>query len=69
VNAAKTVVATAETDVTGFYYVARTGNLAPGSSYSAKVTRLPKPYKKAKPATKTFTWQGSPVDLGTFVLE
>ena len=62
----KTTVATTTTDATGFYYVART-DWPVGSSYSAKVT-LPKGYKRSTPAQLSFTWAGSQIELGSFVL-
>jgi hypothetical protein len=67
-NSSKTVVATAETDATGFYFFAKTSGLTANASYSVNVSRLPKPYKKATPTSQAFTWKGTAVPFSTFVL-
>jgi hypothetical protein len=67
-NASKSVVATAETDATGFYFFAKTSGLVTNAGYSVKVTRLPKPYKKSTPATQTITWKGNTATFNPFVL-
>jgi hypothetical protein len=68
-NASKSVVATAESDATGFYFFARTSGLAVDSGYSVKVSRMPKPYKKSTPATQAFTWKGTATNFNAFVLK
>lgn len=65
-SGSKTVVATAATDATGFYFFARTSRLAADGSYMVTVTELPKPYKKTTPASQSFTWKGSAVTFSTF---
>jgi alpha-tubulin suppressor-like RCC1 family protein len=53
-----TPVASATTDVTGFYYLPTTGVLAGGGAYTIEVTGLAG-YTSATPATQTFTWEGT----------
>jgi len=52
-------IATAITDVTGFYYFATTNLLTSGSTYSIKVTGFPAGYTTPAPTYSTFTWTGS----------
>jgi len=53
-------VATATTDMTGFYYFATTGGvLAANANYTIKVTGFPAGYTSATPASSTFTWTGT----------
>jgi len=66
-SSAKNIVATATTDVTGFYYFAATGGLTPGASYSVKVS-VPKGYKSSTPASYSVTWKALEVILNNFVL-
>lgn len=68
-NAAKNVVATAETDATGFYFFPKTSALTVNADYTAKVTLLPKPWRKATPAAQTFTWKGSAVSFATVTVQ
>ena len=51
-------VATASTDITGFYYFASTSSLTSGSSYTAKVTGLPSGFTTPSPSSQTFVWSG-----------
>ena len=53
-----TTIATATTDITGFYYFATTNILTSGSTYTIKVTGFPTGYTTAAPAYSTFTWSG-----------
>jgi hypothetical protein len=62
----KTVIATASTDATGFYYFDST-NLTPGALYTVNVT-IPKGFKSSLPASQTFTWSASGMKLADFVL-
>lgn len=52
-------LATATTDITGFYYFATTGILTPGSSYTVQVTGFPAGFTTSTPSYQTFTWGGS----------
>jgi len=67
-NSANAVIATATTDLTGFYFFATGSALAPGSSYTVEVTGLPKPFHGSSPASQTLTWTGTGFELGSFVL-
>src|SRR5262249_37377709 len=67
VNASHAVVASAITDSTGLYFFPLTRVFSLGSGYSVNVV-LPKGYKKSVPATESFTWQGSQINLSSFVL-
>jgi hypothetical protein len=66
-NSTKAVVATATTDVTGFYYFAATGGLTVGKTYTVKAT-LPTGYKSSMPASQSFNWSGNMVVLANFGL-
>ena len=62
-------VATAITDITGYYFFATTGVLVPGSSYTLAVTGLPAGFLASTPAVSpAFTWTGSGMMIGNFVL-
>jgi len=61
-------VATATTDITGFYFFPTTGVLASGSSYTVQVT-LPSGFTTSTPAPQSFTWFGSGIVPSTFVLK
>ncbi len=61
-------VATGTTDVTGFYYFATTGVLTQGNTYTVKVTGFPAGFTTSSPASQTFTWGGTALTLGNFVL-
>jgi len=65
VNSAKTVVASATTDASGFYFFAKTSVFAGGSNYTVKVTP-PKPYKSS--TSPTFTWHAVAVMVANSVL-
>jgi hypothetical protein len=60
-------VASAVTDVTGFYFFATTGVLNIGSTYTAAITGLPVAYMTSPPP-QTFTWSGIATTLGSFTL-
>jgi hypothetical protein len=66
-NSSKVTVATATTDVTGFYYFPATGALTSGANYTVKVP-VPKAYKSSTPASQSFTWKAAGLALGKFVL-
>lgn len=66
-NSKNANVATAATDVTGFYYFPATGGLTPGASYTVKVT-VPKGYKNSTPSSQSFTWKAVAVIPNNFVL-
>ena len=51
-------IATATTDITGFYYFATTNLLKSGSTYIIKVSGLAG-YSTATPTSSTFTWSGT----------
>lgn len=57
-SASGTPIATATTDVTGFYYFATTNLLTSGSAYTLAVAAFPSSYTNATPAYSTFTWTG-----------
>jgi hypothetical protein len=62
-------VASAATDITGYYFFATTGVLVPGSSYTVAVTGLPAGFATATPAASpAFTWTGIGMMVGNFVL-
>jgi FtsP/CotA-like multicopper oxidase with cupredoxin domain len=61
-----TTVATATTDITGFYFFATTGVLTPGATYTVSVT-VPAGFIAASPAGQTFAWSGgAEVSLADF---
>jgi len=66
-NYKNTVVTTATTDVTGFYYFPATSGMASGTNYTVKVT-VPKTYRNSSPASQSFTWKMVGVALNNFVL-
>jgi hypothetical protein len=66
-NAAGNAVATATTDITGFYFLATTGVLTPGA-YSIAVSGIPAGFASSTPANQAFTWQGTAMALSNFVL-
>jgi len=61
-------VATATTDITGFYFFATTGVLVSGSSYTVAVTGLPAGFVTTPPPSPAFTWTGTGMMIGNFVL-
>jgi len=62
-------VATASTDITGYYFFATTGILVPGSGYTVAVTGLPAGFSISTPAASSaFTWAGTGMMIGNFVL-
>lgn len=62
-------VATAASDITGFYFFPTTGVLAIGHNYTVKVTVFPAGFTTSTPPTQTFTWTGtSGMVLNNFVL-
>src|SRR5713226_7883929 len=59
-------LATATTDITGFYFFATTGVLTPGSTYTVTVT-VPIGLAAASPDSQTFIWSGNgEVSLAAF---
>jgi hypothetical protein len=62
-------VASSATDITGYYFFATTGMLVPGSSYTVAATSLPAGFATATPAASpAFTWSGTGMMVGNFVL-
>jgi len=68
VNSSGTTIATATTDITGFYYFATTGLLTSGATYSVSVTGLPTGFTSASPVVQTFVWSGGAITLSNFNL-
>jgi hypothetical protein len=68
-DAGGNMVATASTDITGYYFFATTGVLVPGSSYSVAVTGLPPGFVTTPPASPAFAWSGTGMMVGNFVLK
>ena len=65
-DSAGTTVATATTDITGFYFFATTGVLTPGATYTVTVT-VPAGFIAASPQSQTFAWSGgAEVSLADF---
>ena len=65
-DSAGTTVATATTDITGFYFFATTGLLTPGATYTVTVT-VPIGFTAESAASQTFTWPGgAEVSLADF---
>lgn len=64
----KNTVATASTDITGFYFMATTGVLVTGANYTLQVTGMPPGFTIATPATQTFTWHDAADTFSPFVL-
>ena len=52
-------LATATTDITGFYYFPTTGVLTAGSNYAIAVSGLPSGFTTSTPASQLFAWQGT----------
>lgn len=67
-NSAGGIVASVTTDISGFYFLATTGVLTPGAAYTIAVTGLPAGFGAVTPPNQTFTWQGSAVAVGNFVV-
>jgi hypothetical protein len=65
VNSAKTVIASATTDATGFYFFAKTSVFTTGATYTIKVSP-PKPYKSA--TSPTFIWNSVAVTAANSVV-
>jgi hypothetical protein len=62
-------VATATSDITGYYYFSPTGVLFSGSSYNVTVTGRPAGFTSSTPAAYPyFTWTGTGMMIGNFVL-
>jgi len=62
-------VATATTDITGFYFFAMTNLLNQQSSYTVSLTGLPAGFVSSAPSmSPAFTWTGSGMMIGKFVL-
>lgn len=55
-----TVIVTATTDITGFYFFPTTGVLIPGSTmYTIEVTGFPAGFSMSTPPSQTFMWAGT----------
>ena len=67
-DANNVVVATANTDATGFYFFAQTNALVTGASYTVRVSTIPKPNVTSIPASQTFIWSAAQVGLDNFLL-
>jgi hypothetical protein len=61
-------LATATTDVTGFYFFPTTGLLSAGGTYSVSVTGFPAGFTSSSLAAQTFIWAGSPISFGNFTI-
>jgi len=61
------VVATAMTDLTGFYYFP-SSTLNQNSAYTVQASSFSKLFKTSAPASQLFTWEGTSVMLQNFVL-
>ncbi len=62
-------VATATTDITGYYFFATTNVLVSGTSYTVAVTGLPAGFTTSTPAASAaFAWTGAGMTIGSFVL-
>jgi hypothetical protein len=61
-------VATATTDITGFYFFATTNVLNPQTSYTVAVTGLPATFTNFPVASPAFAWTGGGMMIGNFVL-
>jgi HYR domain len=69
VDSTGATVATATTDVTGFYFFATTGLLTSGAAYTVSVTGLPAGFSSAGSSSmQRFTWSGIAIALVDFVL-
>jgi hypothetical protein len=66
-NSAGNTVATASTDITGFYFLATTGVLTPGA-YTIAVSGIPAGFTSATPPNQAFTWQGTAIVMSNVVL-
>lgn len=63
------VVATATSDITGFYFFATISVLTQGSNYAISVTGLPAGFTTSTPAmSPAFMWSGAGMTIGNFVL-
>jgi hypothetical protein len=67
-DSSSNVVATATTDVTGFYFFSNTSILTAGSTYTVKVTSFPTGFTTSSPASQTVVWSGTATVIGNFVL-
>jgi len=67
-NSANGVVATASTDLAGFYHFSASSLLVPGSSYVIEPTGFPFHFSTASPGSQLFTWEGIGLELPNFVL-
>lgn len=61
-------IATAATDITGFYFFATTSVLAPGSTYTVAATGLPAGFMNVQAASQAFSWAGAGMMIDNFVL-
>jgi sugar lactone lactonase YvrE len=68
VDSALHTVATATSDITGFYFFPTMDVLTSGSSYTVQVTALPSGFTTSTPVSQSFIWQGEGIVLSIFVL-
>ena len=67
-SSGKKALASAATDVTGFFYFPATQALAVGSDYTVSIS-VPKGYRSATPSSQTVRWRGSETVVGTMTLK
>jgi hypothetical protein len=60
------ILASATTDSTGFYYFASTSSLIPGTTYTVFVTGFPSGYSSS--TSYTFTWSGAAMSIPNLVV-
>jgi hypothetical protein len=68
VDAGGNKVATATSDITGFYFLATTGALTPGAAYKLGVAAFPGGFASSTPLNQAFTWQGTAIAFTNFLL-
>jgi hypothetical protein len=68
VDSVGNTVATAVTDITGFYFFATTGVLTSGANYTLAVSGLPAGFSTVTPLNQPFPWQGMAAAFSDFVL-
>jgi uncharacterized repeat protein (TIGR01451 family) len=66
-NSSGTVLANVTTDVSGFYYFPVTNNLTSGATYTVSPF-VPSGYKNSAPTSRSLTWKGTKLAVGSFVL-
>lgn len=68
IDANGNTIANATTDITGFYYMATTGVLGPGATYTLQVNNVPAGFASVSPTNQPFVWQGVELAFANFVL-